>query len=182
MKSIPTKYKKIVHEYLGEFLGAIIFSYGIVASSNLEYGDYYIALSFFIAIVTVCQFSPTHLNMAVSIGFFASRGLSFLQLIYFWVAQLSGSFCGALLAYIITDNTASPKFDDTDVMDISRAILAEVAGTFLFVILVHYIVEKDNNFSMGYKLTSCAIALYVGRTVAFPTSGAAINPSIALGL
>ena len=95
---------------------------------------------------------------------------------------MSGSFCGAVLAYIITDTTTSPDFTNTNLWAIFKAILAEIVATFLFVILIHYIVEPANAFTLPYKLASIAGSLYVSRTIASPSTGAALNPSIALGL
>ena len=42
--------------------------------------------------------------------------------------------------------------------------------------------DKDNNLSLPYKIASVGLSLFFSRKIAAVSSGAALNPNIALGL
>ena len=62
------KQKQAIYESAGEFIGSVLFSYGIVSSSTTTTPDIYTALSLFGSIMMVCQICSGHFNMAVTTG------------------------------------------------------------------------------------------------------------------
>ena len=99
-------------EYLGEFLGTLLLVFigcGSVAISVL-YGSLNllgVALVFgmgvAMAIYTVQNMTPAHLNPAVSIAMVCTNKLALKKLPYFILAQLSGALLGAGLLFVIFD-------------------------------------------------------------------------------
>lgn len=58
----------------------------------------------------------------------------------------------------------------------------EAIATFTFVFIIHLAAHKSNSLSELYKVATIALGLYFTRFIAMATTGAALNPTIALGL
>lgn len=61
-------------------------------------------------------------------------------------------------------------------------ILMEGIATFTFVFIIHLAAHYTNVLSELYKVATIAFGLYFSRYIAMATTGAALNPTIALGL
>lgn len=62
------------------------------------------AFSLFAAISSSMHVSGGHINPAVTFGALLGGRISVLRALYYWVAQLLGSFVAALLLRLVTNN------------------------------------------------------------------------------
>lgn len=62
------------------------------------------AFSLFAAISSSMHVSGGHINPAVTFGALLGGRISVLRAVYYWVAQLLGSFVAALLLRLVTNN------------------------------------------------------------------------------
>src|SRR3954471_15843240 len=107
--STPREAAINVRPYIAEATGtAVLMIVGpgsaILAADKI--GILGVAFAFGLALLamayTIGHVSGCHINPAVTLGFLASRKLTFLQAVYYWVAQFVGATIGGLLIFIIS--------------------------------------------------------------------------------
>ena len=182
-------------EYIGEFLGTLLlvfFGCGAVAISvvfgalDLIGVAFIFGLGVAMAIYTVRNICPAHLNPAVSIAMFFAKQLISKKLPYYLIAQFLGALSGAFLLYLIF-NTAiinyeavngiirgsevsyrsammfgeyfpNPAFSEMHSVSHLLACLMEGIGTFVLVFVIFRLTEKKDQINN-------ATPLLIGLTV-----------------
>lgn len=188
--------QKLVAEFIGTFTlvfvgaGSICADQYLRSSNQPGLGLLAIALAhglaFGIMVTALCHISGGHLNPAVTIGFWVARRVSTIQTICYWVAQLAGAVFGAyLLTLIVPDATWRACELGTPVLatDFTRlhAMTLEAVASFILV-FVFFATVADSAGAFD-KIAGFAIGLTatVDMLVAYPLTGAALNPARAFG-
>ncbi|ULQ55005.1 aquaporin family protein [Flavihumibacter rivuli] len=188
---------------LGEFLGSailILFGDGVVANVLLDrskgQNSGWIVISFgwamavFVAVFCVAPYSGAHLNPAVTLALSMTGKFGWDQLPGYWLAQLAGTFTGAILVWL----TYRGHFTKDQSPDLKLGIfctspairnapdnfLTEGISTFVFILAVLLIVAPDAKLGALDALPVALLVLAVGLSLGGPT-GYAINPARDLG-
>lgn len=186
--------QKLVAEFIGTF-ALIFFGAGAICSDQYLHGTgglglLGIALAHGLAIAIMVSalghISGGHFNPAVTIGFWVTKRLNTLDTILYWAAQLAGAAAAAfLLKAVVPEDTW--RAVALGVPELARdfprwaGIALEAVATF-FVVLVVFATEVDekgafpsiSGFGIGLSYT-------LGILVAWPLTGAALNPARAFG-
>jgi MIP family channel proteins len=188
--------QKLIAEFTGTFALIFIGAGSICADQYLRsanqsaLGILAIALAhglaFGIMVTAVGHISGGHLNPAVTIGFWVARRLSTIQTLCYWFAQLAGAvFAAYLLTLIIPEATwracalGTPSLA-TDFTRLHGMALEAVASFLLVFVFFATAVDSRGAFD---KIAGFAIGLTVtiDILIAYPFTGAAINPARAFG-
>jgi MIP family channel proteins len=186
--------QKLVAEFIGT-LALIFFGAGAICTDRFMQstggiGFLAIALAPGLAIAIMVSamghISGGHFNPAVTIGFWVTKRLNTLDTILYWAAQLAGAAAAAfLLKAVVPEDTW--RAVALGVPELARdfprwaGIALEAVATF-FVVLVVFATEVDekgafpsiSGFGIGLSYT-------LGILVAWPLTGAALNPARAFG-
>jgi glycerol uptake facilitator protein len=130
--------------------------------------------------------SGAHLNPAVTIGFWVTRRMDTFQALLYWVAQLAGASAAAslLMAAIPSDvwqgvNLGTPSLAPSFTR--ANGMMLEAALTFL-IVWVFFATAVDEKSAAGKLAGACAgLVVFAGTAVAYPFTGAALNPARAFG-
>lgn len=188
--------------FLAEFIGTfllMLLGNGVNAnvSLNKTYGQNsgWIVIAFgwgiavFVAVFVAGSISGAHINPAVTLGLAIAGKFAWASLPGYWIAQLSGAFCGAWIAYL----QYRPHFTATEdpttklglfstgpaIPDTFNNFISEVIGTFALVFAVFYLVSGDGLGSLS-ALPVALLVVGIGLSLGGST-GYAINPARDLG-
>lgn len=124
--------------------------------------------------------SGGHYNPAVSLSMFLRGALTFDNLILYWMFQIGGGLCGALLGGLIGGKAVvvakGPDFY------LLQAFLAELVITALLCLTVLATVTNSKTDGNAYYGVAIASVILVGIVTCAPISGAAFNPAVAFSL
>lgn len=171
--------QRYIAALLAEALGTFVLV--LVVLNVSRYG-----LPFFTAIaagVTIATFvsafgkiSGGHFNPAVSLGLFSIRQISFVKMVGYIVAQCLAAVGAWKLYEYFTERALKNATTSLD----WRILLAEAAGTFIFMLGVSAAVTQK--FEGWQKAATMGSALFLGITVAGLASNGLCNPAVAIGV
>ncbi|KEH42879.1 putative major intrinsic protein [Medicago truncatula] len=140
------------------------------------------AFSLFAAISSSMHVSGGHINPAVTFGALLGGRISVLRALYYWVAQLLGSFVAALLLRLVTNNMRPQAFNVAFGVGAGNALVLEIAMTFGLMYVVYATAIDPKRGTIG-TIAPLAIALVVGANILAggPFDGACMNPARAFG-
>ena len=203
-----------MNEFTAELIGTmllILLGNGVVANVVLKgtkgyNGGWMVittgwALAVYVGVVTATPYSGAHLNPAVTIALAIAGNFAWAKVGTFILAQLVGSFIGALLVWIVYRNHFN---SDDDIQNDPRSemavfctapakhnrvfnLLSEIVGTFVLVFVIFYftnaeITDQKTQIGLG-SLGALPVAFLVwsiGLSLG-GTTGYAINPARDLG-
>jgi MIP family channel proteins len=178
-------WKALLVEFLGTFtlvfIGASAVALTVAQGGNLLVS----ALAFGLALMAVFyawgNYSGTHLNPAVSFGFFVAGRMKFWLMLVYWVAQLLGGIlAAALVAYFFgTASGVGASIGSLTSSNAWKAVLLEAILTFFLVITILLITRNPamaviSGLVIGMVLTFDMLAGYA-------LTGASMNPARSLG-
>ena len=170
-------------KYLVEFIGTFFLVF-TVASVVLYGGEGVIAplaIGFALMIMVYAggHISGGHYNPAVSLAAAIRGALSWVQLVPYWIFQVAGAACAALLAAHFTTLPAVPECPFT----IAQVIVGEFLFTFALCYVVLQVATSKKTEGNSYYGLAIGSTVMVG---AFAVGGVfclgAFNPAVALGL
>jgi len=141
-----------------------------------------------VMVSAVGHVSGGHFNPAITAGFWVTRRLGTMKALFYWIAQLLGALAGAfLLITVIPESVWRPVAlgtpDLVPITDFTRmhAMILEAVLTFILV-FVFFATMVDGR-SLSNRLGGLAVGLTVtvGILMAYPFTGAAMNPARAFG-
>ncbi|MDR6951899.1 aquaporin Z [Ancylobacter sp. 3268] len=190
-------------KYLAEFIGTavlVLFGCGSVVVTGLADVSHmwFLAVAFAFGLsVTAMAYgigpiSGCHINPAVSLGVWAARRLPTSDLVGYIVAQVLGGIFGAALLYFLM----SGKVGGYDVaafglgqngwgegfgrgFGISTAILAELIGTFVFLVVILGATGKAGATPVAGLAIGLTLVLI--HIVFIPATGVSVNPARSIG-
>ncbi|XP_001633227.2 aquaporin isoform X1 [Nematostella vectensis] len=126
-------------------------------------------------------------NPALTIGFLITGKKTLLQTIFYIMAQLTGSICGAAAIYGMASqhsveasnlavNARSPD------VSIGQAVGMEIWATFILVLIVFAAGDSDRQHMRGYgPPLSIGIVVFINLSLTIPISGGSMNPARSFG-
>lgn len=187
--------QKLTAEFLGTF-AVIFFGAGAVCvdfhqrNSGNGLGLLGIALAHGLAlavmIAAVGHISGGHFNPAVTIGFWVTKRLSTLDTLAYWGAQLLGaSAAGFLLKAIVpAESWTGISGGRPDLMPDFPSwtgLTLEATATFFIVLVVFATLVDERGTYKTISAFSIGLTYTLGVLIAFPFTGAALNPARAFG-
>jgi aquaporin Z len=182
-----------VLRYVAEFVGTLLLVFagvGAAIVSRVTGGVVVVALAFgFALLALVYAFGPVsgcHVNPAVTLGALASRRISVIDAVAYWIAQFGGAIVGAFILFGLT--RWGNVFDQTGALgtngygrhiNLGGTITIEITLTFVLVLVVLIVTARTEN--AGFAGLAIGIALAVCHLVAVPLDGTSVNPARSLG-
>jgi glycerol uptake facilitator-like aquaporin len=160
-----------------EFLGAMILSLAALSLTSVImsfFGAMTVALTLFVLIMGLGQYSGGHFNPAVTFAVFMSKKIDLARAIIYVAAQFLGSLFALLLFSWWIGGVAKVKIGEYD----PRLLVSEVVGT---AILVFGVLSTLSHKYESFK-TSATVggSLFVGAMVASIAGIPVLNPAVAL--
>ena len=123
--------------------------------------------------------SGCHVNPAVSFGVFLNGGMSFKEMISYWIAQIIGGILGAIAIGLISMQWDMFGANQYPTGHLGGAFIGEVIFTFLFVLVVLGATSKKA--PNGFAGIAIGWALAIVNIVMIPIDGASVNPARSIG-
>lgn len=172
----PTVLSKFIMEFMATMFFHFLGSASGTATSN---GVILMVLVYYTA-----KTSGAHLNPALSLTFTLLGHTNPLELLVYWLAQFSGSICGALWLALLVPGAAEGVgcFLPHDSLSLKAVFGWEAACTFTFIVpifsVVWYTTHKKGYGNTGPLLVGLSL---MGSALACgPYTGAALNPARAV--
>lgn len=105
-----------------------------------------------------------------------------MELLSYIVGQLLGCVAGGFLGYFLSGETLVATLDKEGFEEILVAVGAEALATFIFIVIIQITVSDHSIYQRFLMVAIIGIALFISRIIALETTGASLNPSIAIGL
>ena len=128
--------------------------------------------------------SGAHFNPAVTIPMYFRKKISFLECVYYIIAQISGGFFGSILVAICSqgnfNNLCPNTYEEYNSWSTISCYCCEFILTFILVSVIFASTIKKNNFG---NLTGfiVGITLYFLGITGNNVSGASLNPARSIG-
>lgn len=162
---------------MSEAIGVMLFVTSIVAAnSNPTFHNLALAGTLTLMILVTATVSGGHLNPAVSLFFFARKGIDFATLLQYWVAQLFGAFAGLYLGYALSGTQVTPTTAPAGISQ-SGAFLGEVLATTVLIVIIARLAATDRGSVIPF-----AVGLWVLAASTFTVTGAQANPAVTFAL
>ena len=130
--------------------------------------------------------SGGHFNPAVTIGFWVTKRLNTLDTVLYWAAQLAGAIAAAfLLKAIVPEDTWRAVALGTPELarDFPKwaAMTLEAVTTFFLVLVIFATAVDEKGTFPSIAGFGIGLTISLGTLVAYPFTGAALNPARAFG-
>ena len=186
--------QKLTAEFIGTF-ALVFFGAGSICADQFLHGAGSLGLlgiavapglAFAIMVSALGHVSGGHFNPAITIGFWVTKRVSTLDVVLYWAAQLAGAVIAAFLLKAVVPEEAwravalgTPAL----VRDFSSvsAMVLEAVTSFLLVLVVFATALDEKGDSRSIAGFSIGLTITLGTMVAFPFTGAALNPARAFG-
>jgi len=167
---------------LGEIIGTFFLIFlGCGGANGMATGDLlHVAFAFGIgiggAVHLFSDISGGHLNPAVSLGLFVARKCSLVRAVIYIIAQFVGGFLGALVLWLLCENTPGATSLATDVST-AQGFFFEFIGTLFLVLTVLATTNSKRGFAGSYlQPLSIGLAIFVAHLVLIKPTQCGINP------
>eukprot|EP01083_Nonionella_stella_P288979 983444_1 len=191
--------------YLAEFLGTMLYSmtFAITTEPNTIYEKnggntnitYSINESYFIAPIAVGfiviamiyafgHISGAHFNPAITVAVWIRGFITPIDAAIFIMVQLLGSFCGAMLAWIITDKVpyVMPGEDGNGDIHEGRCLVAEIIYSFAICLVVINVATTESQRGNFFYGVSIGMTVAAGLASVQKISGGCFNPALGTAL
>ena len=172
--------QKFWAEFFGTFIlvlfgcGTAIATGGDVVPTALAFG-----LSLIAAAYTVGRISGGHINPAVTVGMALDKRMSGKEAVCYIVAQCLGAIVGGALLYVFFGADIA-KGANGIYINGGVTILLEAALTFVFVLVVLSVTDKNGAGNMGGLLIG--LTLTCVHLLGIKLDGTSVNPARTLGI
>ncbi|ESN96555.1 hypothetical protein HELRODRAFT_68110 [Helobdella robusta] len=174
----------VAAEFVGTML-LVIFGCGSCAYEAIPLA---IALSFGLSVSTVvwaiAHVSGGHINPAVTMGFLATRKMSFIKAFMYVVSQMSGAIIGAVILNSLYPEstfkglcTPTPKTGTSAIVTFTVEFLV----TFLLVFVVFATCDGQRKGFAGSGPLAIGLSVTVGHLMGMNLTGAGTNPARVFG-
>lgn len=187
--------KKYIAEMVGTMVlvlmgcGSAVFAGSVTGTVGAGVGTIGVALAFGLSVVAMAYaiggISGCHINPAITLGVFLSGRMNGKDAGMYMLFQVIGAVIGSSILYALVSTgahggpttTGANSFADGTML---QAFIAEVAFTFIFVLVV--LGSTDKNKGAG-NLAGLAIGLtlVLVHIVCIPITGTSVNPARSIG-
>ncbi|MGL5617066.1 MAG: aquaporin [Sarcina sp.] len=180
--------RKAIAEFIGTFVLVFIGPSAAVLGDGIHgIGILGIAMAFGLALMIMCYaigpISGCHINPAVSVGMFINKRITFVELIYYIIAQILGGILAstALFALLKCGHMPLTNFGENSFghFGAAGAFLVEVILTFIFVLVILTVTGKHGNTIVTGIIIG--LALTTVHLVGIPVDGTSVNPARSIG-
>ena len=199
----------LTQKLLGEFLGTMLFVYGVCCSN--VFGRYYDEYDLYLGNSPACKIigsccmggviiyifgriSGAHFNPAVSLGLFLRHKLSAMELGLYIIAQIIGGFVGCVLLGLCRrakfQKMAGNSISEHLIDDLGNgkktgwcyvsAFLFEIFGTMILVLFILASCERDNYLGPTLGLAFSSVLIALSG-IGGNVSGCSLNPARSFG-
>lgn len=171
------KINNLVRKSISELFGVMVFVTSIVAANfNPTFHNLALAATLGVMILLTAGISGGHLNPAVSLFFFARKGIDLQTLIAYWVAQLSGAALGLYLGFALSGSEVRSITAPAGISQ-SGVIIGELFATTVLVIIINRLISTKSA-----HLIPLAVGFWVLAASTFTLTGAQANPAVTFAL
>ena len=164
-------------KYITEFIGSLFLVLAVGLSDGSPLAPLAIGATLMIMVYAGGHISGAHYNPAVTLAVLVRGRIGLSDALIYMGSQLAGALIAALLVSVfvtLPDTVFQP-------LDITKALLAELLGTFaLAYVVLNVATAKSNSgnsyFGLAIGFTVFAMAVCFGRY-----AGGAFNPAVAVG-
>jgi len=184
---------ELARKLIAEFVGTAILVFFAVGSAVFgidKVGAVGVALAFGLTLLALAYaIGPTsgcHVNPAVTLGVFLSRGMPATEALGYWIAQFLGGILGAALIKAMTG--FGKVHDQTGALGTNNwgatisgpgAFVLEIILTFLLVVVVLLVTGRAA--APGFAGLAIGLSLTVIHLVGIPLDGTSVNPARSFG-
>ncbi len=168
----PTHMKKYITEFIGTFF--LVLTIGLVSGPLAPLA---IGSALMVMVYSGGHISGAHYNPAVTLAVLIRGRITLGEALIYMGSQLAGAFIAALIVGIFVKLPS----EALQQLDITKALVAEVLGTFALAYVVLNVATAKANagnsyFGLAIGFTVLAMAFVFGEY-----SGGAFNPAVAVG-
>jgi aquaporin Z len=186
----PTLARSLVAEFLGTAL-LVLIGVGAAVAGIDQLGPVGVALAFGLVLLALAYaigpISGCHINPAVTLGVLLSRGMTVVEAVWYWAAQLAGGIAGAALLWLltsgfgdVTDQTGALGTNDWGAsISAGGAFVLEALLTFVLVAVVLLVTGKAA--APGFAGLAIGLTLAAVHLVGIPLTGTSVNPARSIG-
>ncbi len=186
----PALVRKLVAEFIGTAL-LVLIGVGAAVAALKTGGQVVVALAFGLVLLALAYslgpVSGCHVNPAVTLGVLLSRGMTAVEAVGYWIAQILGGILGAALLKLLTsgfggvhDQTGSLGANNYGVtITAGGAFLLEALLTFVFVTVILLVTGRAA--APGFAGLAIGLTLASVHMVGIPLTGTSVNPARSLG-
>jgi aquaporin Z len=121
--------------------------------------------------------SGAHYNPAVTLAVLIRGRIKLNDAILYMVSQVAGGIVAALVAGVFKEMPA----EATQTLDTTKALLAEVLGTFALAYVVLNVATAKGTAGNSFYGLAIGFTIFVVGSLIGGTSGGAFNPAVAIG-
>jgi aquaporin Z len=170
--------RKLIVEAIGTFflvltIGLVVLEPGAGALAPLAIGSVLMVM-----VYAGGHISGAHYNPAVTLGVFLRGRASGAELGGYWVAQVIGAICAALVTGYLKPDAAVAAADPAT----GQAFVAEFLFTFALVHVVLNVATARGTTGNSYFGLAIGFTVMVGAWSVGAISGGAFNPAVAVGI
>lgn len=175
------EFRKTFGKVLMELIGTAVLLITIqMASISSPFAA--VAIGLVLGVMVYCgkPISGGHFNPAVSLSIFLRGALSVKDLLLYWLFQLGGAFCGALLGALMSGQSVLPVPNPH--AHVIQAYLTELVFTALLCFVVLATCTNSTTDGNSFYGAAIGLILFIGITCGGPISGGVFNPAVAISL
>ncbi len=179
-ESIP---RRSVAEFIGAFTLVFIGGgAGVVAGSDLVAVALANGLAIGLMVSNFGHISGGHFNPAVTLGFVATRRITWPLAVAYWVSQLLGAVtAAAILRWIFTRAVASGVVPHVSHITAGKGLAVEIILTMFLVIAVFATAVDPGGAFKSIAGLGIGLTISIDVLMGGPLTGAAMNPARAFG-
>ncbi len=162
-------------KYIAELLGTFF----LVLIAWLSGDPLAIGVGLAILVYATGPISGGHLNPAVTLSLLVGKKIRMNEAINYWVAQLIGAICGALVYRLLKGVTISIM--PLDGIPMWKAGLGEFIFTFLLAMVVYLTAVYKKAEGNQYRGAAIWLTVFVAAVSVGRMTGGAFNPAVATG-
>jgi aquaporin Z len=171
-----------VRSYLAELLGAFFLVFAVLCCAPVSAALTAVCVA---TVLVVCVWvgahvSGGHFNPAVTLGVYLSGGMSSLDLLSYWAAQLAGALLAAVVAMTVLPSDASRVAADASTL--APVTVVELLFSFALVYVVLSVGASRRQELNVFLGVACGVVVLAGMLAVSALSTGAFNPAIAFGL
>ncbi len=164
--------KKYITEFIGTFF--LVLTIGLVNGLN----PLVIGSVLMVMIYAGGHISGAHYNPAVTLAVYIRRRITLSDALIYIGTQLAGALVAGLVVSIFIQ---LPDKADQSLLVISKALLAELIGTFALAYVVLNVATAKANEGNSYFGLAIGFTVFVMASSLGQFSGGAFNPAVAVG-
>lgn len=174
-------YWSFMKSYLTEFIGTffLVFTIGLSVTQQLPLAPLAIGSVLMVMVYMGGHISGAHYNPAITIAVYLRGKIRASEIVPYMIAQITAAFVAALMVWVITGRTF--PITPASTANILPGLLVEFLFTFALALVILNVATspatEGNSYyglAIGFTVTGAAFA-------AGGISGAALNPSVAIG-